>query len=70
MHSGYCLLVIINDSVSYLISGVGARDLPMEEQELPTGRLKWPENAVFVHHLFHFAKFPPTETRNFLRQGS
>ena len=37
-------------------------------QELLTGGLKWEKwngkNAVFVHH---FAKFPPTETRNFLQ---
>ena len=50
MNSGYCLSIIINDSVSYLISGGGARDLPMEELELPTGGAEWPENAVFVHH--------------------
>ena len=50
MHSGYCLLIFINDSVSYLNGRGGVRDLPMEELELPTGRLKWLENAVFVHH--------------------
>ena len=37
MHSGYCLSIIINDSVSYLNGRDGARDLPMEELELPTG---------------------------------
>ena len=51
MHLGYFLLIIINDSVSYVtVLWGGARDLPMEELELPTEGLKWPENAIFVHH--------------------
>ena len=45
----------------------GARNFQTEGRSL-TGGLKWEKwngkNAVFVHH---FAKFPPTETRNFLQ---
>ena len=45
----------------------GARKPPTEEVELPTRGLKWLKNAALVHH---FAKFPPTGTKNFLRQGA
>ena len=35
--------------------------------EVPTGGLKWLENAIFVHP--HFAKFPPTESQKFPPTG-
>ena len=45
----------------------GGRNLPTEGLELPTGRLKWLKNTVFMHD---FAKFPPAGTQNFLRRAA